>query len=415
MYLSGTSMATPHVAGAAAVYHSQSEYQLSASELYQQLLAFATEDVLRNIPNATTPDSTPNLLVYVEPCGVDGPESNDMSSTAKSIRTTNNFLSVGFVFILCLNIGLQTTPKAIKNLVTNKIKFPIIILIQVFTVPLLCLIFTKTLQMHFEKLMTVFFVSMFPGGVISNLTFVHKDQRNFRLSTVVSFLQNTVSVISIPLVMLVLWSARSDSVNDSDLSWIRLLIMMFSMLLMSLIGLYLRLSLSEDSCKRALTVSRDLSTALSIFVMLLVLLLYGAKVLRASLGLWAAAILVQLGCGLSGVMTSAMFNSKASESITIGTEFAFRNSILAIGVSSFAFGGDLREDMMIFCVIHSFIASLIVMVLTPVFHCCSCLSGGSKNSSTNDSVVHLESGLISVNDIRSDLSGHSSSTVNDAY
>jgi len=142
-------------------------------------------------------------------------------------------------------------------------------------------------------------------------------------------------------------------------------------------------------------------------VLFMALLLYGAKVLRASPGQWAVAILMQLGCGFAGAMTAVMFNSRASDCITIGTEFAFRNSILAMGVISFAFSGDTREDMLIFAVIHSFMTTLLVLVLTPVFKCCSC---GSKSDSSQ-----LDAGLITSQGGRSDLSGRSGSTAHDSF
>lgn len=313
---------------------------------------------------------TPNSLLFVQPCGVDSSDSHEMSAAAKSIRATINYLSYGFVLIVCFNFGLQTTPAALRGTLVNDVKFGIIILIQSCTVPLLCLIFTKSLHMHYENMVSVFFVSMFPGGAIFNLILVPKGQRNFRLSAVITFLQNVMSVGSIPVVTAVVWSARPDDVNESDISLLRLMIVLLSMLLSSLIGLFTRQSISDDRSKGALTLCRDISTAVSIFLLLLVLLLFGGKLARASITLWVSAILVQLGCGFAGAMTAVMFNSKTSECLTVGTEFAFRNGFLAVGVVAFSISGDLRDHMMVFCLIYSFVSSVVVLALGPIMKLC---------------------------------------------
>ena len=385
-YLSGTSMAAPHVAGVAAVLHSQGEYALTAEEVEFELINASTQNVLHNIPNETMDGvpGTPNALVYLEPCGEDGPESSSMSAAAKSIRTTMNYLSFGFVLIISFNFGLQTTPVAISKVCRDKWKFLLILLIEALAVPLLCLIFTKTLQMHYDHMLTVFFVALFPGGVVSNMVFIKQEQRNYRLSTVISFLQNSIAVVSIPIVFAIMWAVRSDDINNSDVHWIRLLLMLACMLLLSLMGLVTRSKLSDERSKAVMSISRDLTTAVSMFVLLLVLLLYSGKLLRASLGLWAAAILVQLGCGFAGVMTAVMFNSKASECVMIGTEFAFRNCFLAIGVIAFAFSGETRENMFVFALIYSFVSSLLVLAMAPVVNCFSCFSSKKDTSADLD-------------------------------
>ena len=260
--------------------------------------------------------------------------------------------------------------------------------------------------------MAVFFISLFPGGVVSNLVFVQTELRNFRLSTVLSFLQNLVTVISVPVAMSVLWAARPDDINSDDIHWLRLLVMMLSMLLLSLLGLLLRRSMSDERSKSVMSMCGDLSTSVNIFVLLLVLLIYSGKMLRASVGQWAVAALVQLGCGFSGAMTAVMFNCKASECITVGTEFAFRNCFLAIGVISFSFSGQTREDMFIFALIYSFVSSLLVLVIIPIKKYCCCF--GSKDDSAS-----LDAGLISISQSRSDalppLTNTTSNSTGEAY
>ena len=378
-------MSAPHVAGVAAVLHSQESYQLSSSEVEQLLLSTATVDVLGNMP----PD-TPNSLPFVQPCGEDD-DSSTMSTAAKSVRTSVNYFSFCFLLIICFNFGLQTTTAAITYIVSNRVKYVIIVLIQCLTVPLLSLIVTKTFGVHFENLMAVFFVSLFPGGAISNLVFVKKEHRNFRLSTVITFLQNIAAAITIPIIMAIFWAERPDSYNGADINWIRFFIMILAMFLLSLMGLLVRGSVSDQRNKQLMSICRDLTTAISIFVLLLVLLLYGGKLLRTSASLWVVACFIQLGCGFAGVMTSVMFNCRPNECITIGTEFAFRNSFLAIGIISFAFSGDTREKMFVFSLIYSLVTSALMLIIGPMMTCCACFS------SKDDEVSNLEANLININ------------------
>jgi len=58
--MSGTSMASPHVAGVAALYLGDKEYT-SIPELHKDLIARASKDVVKNLRNA---DKTINLLAY---------------------------------------------------------------------------------------------------------------------------------------------------------------------------------------------------------------------------------------------------------------------------------------------------------------------------------------------------------------
>ncbi|CAO3684799.1 unnamed protein product [Umbelopsis ramanniana] len=57
--LSGTSMASPHVAGLAAYFLSLSEVELTAKELKEKILELATEGVFDSLPK-----DTPNLLIF---------------------------------------------------------------------------------------------------------------------------------------------------------------------------------------------------------------------------------------------------------------------------------------------------------------------------------------------------------------
>jgi len=60
--ISGTSMATPHVSGVAALYMSAKTYS-SPQEVYADLQAFATNGDVQGIPDS----ATPNLLAYATP------------------------------------------------------------------------------------------------------------------------------------------------------------------------------------------------------------------------------------------------------------------------------------------------------------------------------------------------------------
>lgn len=59
--LSGTSMASPHVAGIAAALLSRSEEKMSPSKLIESIVAISTKDVLEEVPHA---DDTVNALAY---------------------------------------------------------------------------------------------------------------------------------------------------------------------------------------------------------------------------------------------------------------------------------------------------------------------------------------------------------------
>lgn len=57
--ISGTSMASPHVAGLAAYFLGLSEESVSPQEVKDKILALATKNALEKIPS-----DTPNLLIY---------------------------------------------------------------------------------------------------------------------------------------------------------------------------------------------------------------------------------------------------------------------------------------------------------------------------------------------------------------
>jgi len=57
--ISGTSMASPHVAGLAAYFLSLEEGEVTPKYIKDKILNLATKDALEKIP-----DDTPNLLIY---------------------------------------------------------------------------------------------------------------------------------------------------------------------------------------------------------------------------------------------------------------------------------------------------------------------------------------------------------------
>lgn len=57
--ISGTSMASPHVAGLAAYFLSMAEEGASPKEIKDKIIAMASKDKL-----STVPSDTPNLLIY---------------------------------------------------------------------------------------------------------------------------------------------------------------------------------------------------------------------------------------------------------------------------------------------------------------------------------------------------------------
>jgi subtilisin family serine protease len=74
MINAGTSMASPHVAGAAAVYLS-AHPSATPAEVSSALIANATTNVLTSVPNGTA-----NRLLYVDPTGAAAPPSMDTTS-----------------------------------------------------------------------------------------------------------------------------------------------------------------------------------------------------------------------------------------------------------------------------------------------------------------------------------------------
>ncbi len=96
-------MSSPHVAGAAAVYFQQSNYQFSRIEVEAALLNSSTTNVINNVvgESTSTQEGTPNLMVFVEPCGEDSASSSSTDTTVIAVAIV---IPLFFLLIFCITL-----------------------------------------------------------------------------------------------------------------------------------------------------------------------------------------------------------------------------------------------------------------------------------------------------------------------
>lgn len=396
--LSGTSMATPHIAGIAAVYQSIYNSSLTPTQVTEIILSQATANVLKDV-NGTRPigeDESPNLMGYVYTCN--GTNSEDDHGIFGTTKSAFRALSVIFLCFSGFELGIS-----IPSLYTSDDIFVltyrtgiITLLMQCVLLPAVTLCIIEFGQFHKEYALSMIFVSIAPSGVISSVV-SNYSKLNTHLAGVLSFFSNIISLLTVPLLCYIwivrLWKLDEDTAN---ISWNRFLAALVMMTLLTATGITIRAYCGKFFSKFLDVLISAGNALLFTIIMILGVSIYRDDISHASHTLWAVALLLQLFGGVSGWILSYILRVPFLDRLTVSIDTAGRGFILAISLLSFAFHSEKKEDLIVYPLIFGIVALVNLFWVIPFYRFISWFFIRSQRQETpgSDGVIFVESTLI---------------------
>jgi len=377
--MSGTSMAAPHVTGAAAAYLSRSNYTLTATEIGELIISDATYGVLNGVNGSTADeDISPNLLAYVSPCDAGASGEENSGGVFHNFRSSFRSLCLLFVGVMGLEVGIGVPLQPYLKSMSWRLVI-VVVLCQVVLVPLLAMGLVRYFNLWEERAIALLLLSACPSSDATS-TVSRITSGSLLLSSGLTFFSNTVAVVALP-VFSAFWVLAVYGPSDAvSVSWYMFIAIMIWLAVGCGLGVLVRERTKSSTWKCVDWLVNFFSFVLSTALLVLGIQVYGEDILNMPPAVWISSLIMQIGGGIFGLVLSGCASLSLREQLAVSLETSLKAFVVAVAVIEYSFNGVDKDGMMAVPLVYGVVIACNMCWCVPLLYIVNKLSKKKRSA-----------------------------------